>query len=145
MSETTYLVAGRRVPAHPAADVFPRGDVDALAADIREHGQRVPVVLTADGGSVLDGRTRLLACERVGREPVVGYAPGGADPVRLAVSLNLARRHLDESQRMKVGARLANLGEGRPSETAQICAVSQAEAAENRQRVQARHPDGRGD
>ena len=136
MSETTYLVAGRRLPAHPAADVFPAGDANALAADIRERGQRVPVVLTADGETVLDGRTRLLACERVGWEPVVEYAPDGSDPVRLAVSLNLARRHLDESQRMKVGARLANLRRGgdagKPSDTnAQNCAlVSQADAAE---------------
>lgn len=46
------------------------------------------------------------------------------------VSLNLHRRHLSESQRGMVAAKLANLGEGRPAETAQICAVSQDRAAE---------------
>jgi hypothetical protein len=39
-------------------------------------------------------------------------------------------RHLDESQRAMVAARLANLGEGRPGKTASIDAVSQPQAAE---------------
>jgi hypothetical protein len=41
----------------------------------------------------------------------------------------LHRRHLDESQRAMVGARLANMKEGRQSSTAPIGAVSQGEAA----------------
>ena len=46
------------------------------------------------------------------------------------VSLNLKRRHLSEEQRAMVAGRLANLEEGRPEKTAQICAVSQSDAAE---------------
>ena len=43
--------------------------------------------------------------------------------------LNLKRRHLSEEQRAMVAGRLANLEEGRPEKTAQICAVSQSDAA----------------
>jgi hypothetical protein len=52
--------------------------------------------------------------ERLGLEP---WRPGHS-----------ARRHLNESQRAMVAAKLANLGEGRPSKTAPIGAVSQSEA-----------------
>ena len=58
--------------------------------------------------------------------------------IGFVVSLNLKRRHLTESQRAMVAAKLANLTEGRPKkdegapligETAQISAVSQSDAA----------------
>jgi hypothetical protein len=42
---------------------------------------------------------------------------------------NLHRRHLSESQRGMVGAKLANLNEGRPK-TSAIALVSQKQAAE---------------
>ena len=45
------------------------------------------------------------------------------------ISLNLARRHLDESQRAMVAARLATLADGQTKGGAQICAASQPEAA----------------
>ena len=45
-------------------------------------------------------------------------------------ALKLERRHLSEEQRAMVAGRLANLEEGRPEKTAQICAVSQSDAAE---------------
>ena len=50
--------------------------------------------------------------------------------VAFAVSLNLHCRHLNESQRAVVAAKIANLGEGRPNKTASIEAVSQDEAAD---------------
>src|ERR1035441_9741537 len=43
---------------------------------------------------------------------------------------NLHRRHLNESQRAIVGARLATLERGRPETNTQICAFSQNDAAD---------------
>jgi hypothetical protein len=57
----------------------------------------------------------------------------GSDPAAYVIGINLLRRHLNESQRAMVAARLATLREGRPSKTAQICAVSQSSAAEKPQ------------
>lgn len=46
------------------------------------------------------------------------------------VSLNLHRRHLDESQRAMVAAKLATMNRGRPAENASIEAFTQRQAAE---------------
>ena len=132
----TYLLAGgRRVRAHPAADVFPllsKDEITALAADIRTNGQRLPVLLQqADDGAdlVLDGRNRLLACDEAGLEPRVAYVEPTADAVQVIVSTNLARRHQGESQRAMSAARLVHLVRGRPEQIASIDAISQGSAA----------------
>ena len=102
-------------PVHPAATLFPMMDevaLQALADDIREHGQREPVVLFH--GAVLDGRNRLRACELAGVEPQFvtrDDADVGDSPAAFVLSLNLLRRHLDESQRAMVGARAKPLFE----------------------------------
>ena len=132
----TYLLAGgRRVRAHPAADVFPllsKDEITALAADIRTNGQRLPVLLQqADDGAVLvlDGRNRLLACEEAGLEPRVAYVEPTADAVQVIVSTNLVRRHQGESQRAMSAARLVVTLRGRPEKIASIDAISQGSAA----------------
>ena len=114
MTETMhdgYLVDGRRLRAHPAAD---DAELEALAADIRTNGCRVPVSICDD--LLLDGRNRALACERAGVPVPWETLPAvGARDASLAVtSLNLQRRHMDESQRGLAAAKLANLGAGRP-------------------------------
>lgn len=97
---------------HPLANIFPlvEGPEFAdLVADIREHGLHEPIVMFED--RVLDGRNRLRACEAAGIEPAFTVYTGD-DPVAFVVSLNLRRRHLDESQRAMVAAKLATLRAG---------------------------------
>lgn len=120
-------------PIHPYAELFPMhddGGLDELCEDIKINGLHDDITLFND--MVLDGRGRQLACEKTGTEPRYS-AFVGDDSAALAfvISKNLKRRHLTESQRAMVAARLATMPEGRPSETAQICAVkSQEKAAE---------------
>lgn len=122
-SAATYAV-------HPIANIFPAmspAEFDALVDDIREHGQREPVWLHE--GKVIDGRHRVQACAELGIE-VKSVEYTGDDPLAFIVSLNLHRRHLNESQRAMVAARLATLGRGRPGENAPIGGISQDAAAE---------------
>jgi len=81
---------------------------------------------------ILAGCNRYRACVALGIEPVVRTFDGQRDPLQFVLSLNLHRRHLDESQRAMVAARVANLSIGRPPEIASIEAssVSQPDAAE---------------
>lgn len=115
---------------HRFSQVFPLLEgqpFDELVADIKEHGVREPIWLYE--GAILDGRNRFRAAERAQREaPTREYI--GDDPLKFVISLNMHRRHLDESQRSMVAAKIATLHEGRPSsETASQEAVSQAAAA----------------
>jgi hypothetical protein len=115
---------------HPLANIFPLIEgaaFDELVADIKSHGLREPIWLY--DGQILDGRNRYRACDVAGIEPRFTVYEGD-NPLAFVISLNLKRRHLNESQRAMIASKLANLGEGRPSKTAQIYAVSQSEAAE---------------
>lgn len=85
---------------HPLSAAFPSmpgHEIDALAKDIREHGQREPGVLFE--GMVLDGWHRSRACAIAGVDFAHVELPAGADPVAFVKSRNLHRRHLTESQR----------------------------------------------
>lgn len=103
-------------------------EFDDLVADIQTHGLREPIWTYQ--GQILDGRNRWRACEAGGiaSRPMREYE--GDDPVGFVVSLNLHRRHLDESQRAMVAGKIATLPAHRPSETAPIGAVSQDNAAD---------------
>lgn len=97
---------------HPIANVFPLisgQEFDELVADVREHGVREPAVLYE--GAILDGRNRWRASLEANVDcPTVEYR--GDDPVAFVVSLNLRRRHMDESQRSAVAAKITTLGHG---------------------------------
>jgi N6-adenosine-specific RNA methylase IME4 len=131
------------LPIHPLAELFPalEGEAfDALVEDIRRHGVREEIVF-------LDGRNRYRAGLVAGAiEPGEVWWPGGGglrhpfrlfvdkhdgDPLAWVLSRNLHRRHLTESQRAMVAAKLATMGEGRPSsKTSSIDGVSRERAAQ---------------
>jgi N6-adenosine-specific RNA methylase IME4 len=119
------------IEAHPVADIFPRmstAEYSALRDDIKVNGQHYPIWTWR--GQIIDGRHRAQACEELGIEPDSReYEGDESSLVQFVVSLNLHRRHLDESQRGMVFARLATLPMGANQHT-QICAPSQSEAAE---------------
>lgn len=114
---------------HPIAEIFPllEGEpFENLVADIREHGQREPI--WTHEGLILDGRNRHRACAALGIDcRAQEYA--GDDLTAFVVSMNLHRRHLNESQRAMVAARLANMPKGRPELNASIDAFVQPDAA----------------
>ena len=96
---------------HPATELFPLLTGKAfedLVADIRRNGLREPILCDAEG-RILDGRNRYRACRKAAVEPRYETWQGTGSEAELSLSLNLHRRHLDESQRALVGARLARL------------------------------------
>jgi ParB-like chromosome segregation protein Spo0J len=116
---------------HPAAELFPmmsEFDLFAMVADIKANGQREPIILHE--GMILDGRNRYAACQKLGIEPETMDWAGRGDPVAFVISLNLHRRHLSESQRAMVAARLAKLEVGRPKEKPSIEGITTDRAAE---------------
>jgi ParB-like chromosome segregation protein Spo0J len=94
---------------HPFANCFPLiegTEFERLVADIAVQGLLNPIVLLH--GQILDGRNRYRACGKAGVEPrYVEF--DGKDPAAYVLSQNLARRHMDPSQRAMVAARMANL------------------------------------
>jgi N6-adenosine-specific RNA methylase IME4 len=94
---------------HELANLFPLMDESQysdLVADIKENGLIELIILHE--GKILDGRNRYNACNDAGVEPnFVEYE--GEDALSYVISLNLNRRHLNESQRAMIGARLANM------------------------------------
>jgi hypothetical protein len=100
---------------HPYAALFPEmsaPELRSLADDIKEHGQHDPIITLS--GEILDGRNRYRACEIAGVEPHL-QAYQGDDPLAFVIGQNLHRRHLTESQRAMVAAKLANLKNGEKS------------------------------
>lgn len=107
---------------HSAAMIFPEmSDVEwnSLCVDIRDNGLREPIVVY--NGQVIDGRNRLRACRWLGVEPKFReYEGEEAGLIPYVLSLNLHRRHLSESQRAMVAAKLETMKPGRPTKDANL-------------------------
>src|SRR5678815_3456916 len=140
------------MPFHSLAGLFPmmeKDDLGALKDDIIANGLREPIVLYE--GLILDGRNRFLACHQAALEigfpdflttpidecmermkalriPIRYVAYTGTDPLAFVVSMNLHRRHLNESQRAMVAANWETLKHGQHPRGANL-PVSRDEAA----------------
>ena len=102
-----------KLKSHPAAEIFPLMEgptFDALVGDIREHGQREPIVVLER--LILDGRNRYRACQKLGIKPITVEWDGSGTPEAYVISKNVHRRHLNETQRAMIAARLATLKKG---------------------------------
>jgi N6-adenosine-specific RNA methylase IME4 len=114
------------VEFNPLASLFPLvegAEFDELVADIRAHGLHEPIVVYE--GKILDGRNRLRACTAAAIKPMF-TAYTGDDPVSYVVSLNLRRRHLNESQRAMVAAKLATLKDGQRADLVEGLPIGRA-------------------
>jgi hypothetical protein len=118
---------------HPLANIFPLLDGEAFKAlveDIKKNGQREKIKLHE--GKILDGRNRYRACKEGYRKPEYEELPPNTDPLAYVISANLHRRHLNETQRGIVAAKIANMRRGgkeaNPSKDG-IAPTSQADAA----------------
>jgi hypothetical protein len=91
---------------HPYANIFPLMEGDEFKRfkdDLRTKKQQEPIVMFE--GKILDGRNRFNACKDLGLTPATKPYEG-SDPLGFVLSANLHRRHLNESQRAMVAAKL---------------------------------------
>lgn len=103
-----------------------------LTEDIANNKLQVPI--TTYEGKILDGRGRYNACVFLAKN---GHETGfrttvytGPDPRRYVVSINVKRRHLNESQRALIAAQLATYTHGGDrTGKASIDALTQIQAA----------------
>lgn len=121
--------------SHHLADIFPlieNDDFRELVADIKANGLADPIDLYQ--GKILDGRNRYRACVAAGIElekhNVRHFRPElYGDPLSYVISKNLKRRHLNESQRGMIAARIARLPQGARTDLSPIGEKSQEERA----------------
>jgi len=115
---------------HEISSVFPlmnELEIEDLSIDIKNNGLNHPIMLYE--GKILDGRNRYIACLKVGIKPHFEDWKNGGSPVDYVISENLKRRHLNETQRAIVAAKLANMPAHRPDKSANWPTYSQPEAA----------------
>jgi hypothetical protein len=105
-------------------------EFEALVEDIKANGVREKITLYAF--KILDGRNRYRAGLKA------GYAfgdrdfetlPSGTDPLKFVISANIVRRHLDETQRGMVAAKLATMKRGDNQHTKEDGSIDLSTAA----------------
>lgn len=122
---------------HEVANIFPLIEGEAfetLKSDIFQHGLREAIWLHPDE-SIIDGRNRHRACIELGITPELRYwdEEKHGPLLPFVISLNLHRRHLNETQRAMVAAKVANMRQGERTDlepSVNLPKVSQSQAAE---------------
>jgi protein gp37 len=98
---------------HPIATRFPLfGDdeLSDLADHIKQHGLQQPIMLTADGSTIVDGINRHRACKRAGVVPTFRKLPRRYteyDIIMFIIGANMRRRDLNPGQRAMLMLELA--------------------------------------
>lgn len=108
------------IEVHPAADVFPMLDADALAdlaADIKANGLIHPIVLN-DDGQIVDGRNRYAACKIAEVTAHCTKLPSDANVFTFVLSENIHRRHMSKGQQAMAIALMIETPEGKRDGTA---------------------------
>jgi len=100
---------------HPLADLFPMmqgAEFERFRTAVKSDGRLHDEIVLLDG-MILDGRNRQRACDETGVAPRYRYFAGeDGDPLRFVIAKNLSRRHLDESQRAMVAAKVETFTHG---------------------------------
>jgi hypothetical protein len=100
--------------AHEFATIIPAmtaAEYAELKADIAAHGVRVPIVLFE--GKILDGRNRERAALETDKTcPSIVFNGSRDEALDHVISLNVSRRHLNESQRAMIAEEIATLRVG---------------------------------
>jgi ParB-like chromosome segregation protein Spo0J len=122
---------------HPIAAIFPMiagPEFEKLKADVKAHGFKESGLLFE--GKILDGRNRYRASCELGIDmnwaEVENSEPediAAFDPVAYVLSQNLHRRHLKQSQRAMIAAKMATLKHGGDRSKLQNCDLSRDAAA----------------
>lgn len=112
---------------HPACLALPPPtdeEVDTLAASIKATGQLDPI--TVMGGLILDGRTRVLACQKLGVTPRYEEVPHLtiAAAAAFVAGRHIARRTLSASQKAALAERLAATASISKEKAAEVFGVS---------------------
>ena len=113
MSELTKVAAAApEYTPHQLSEIFPRmgaEELACLAEDILRNGLKEAIWLHE--GKILDGNNRYRAGLKIGYQfKETDFRPFDpkADALAFVVSANLHRRHLNESQRATIAARLVS-------------------------------------
>jgi protein gp37 len=98
---------------HPVAAKFPplsAEEFEQLVADIKVNGQHVPIAVTADGNTIVDGINRWKACKAGSVEPKFRNLPKSYDEldiINYILSANMRRRDLSAGQKAMIGLEIA--------------------------------------
>jgi transposase len=87
-------------------------EYENLKADIAERGIQVPIELD-EHGNILDGHHRLKACEELGIKDypsIVRVGMSEEEKTHHILTLNLARRHLNQEQKIALWKKLRKQG-----------------------------------
>jgi ParB-like chromosome segregation protein Spo0J len=123
----------RRLPLHQYAAIFPalslseRNDLRVLIRAGYDPAE--PIVIWAETGEIVDGRSRRDACGDLGINDVpcaFVHFPDDEAVRRYVIQANLARRHLGQEARRTLGAQLVNGHGYKVRDAAKLAGVSAA-------------------